>query len=318
MPLVAVAAAMSAIFRADDFEDEDQKYLEVGLPKFTDGGVGLAFVGVDDQGRPVFFDWMKYFAGGTLFRIGTGLDNVRESDSRPIGMSGVLKELGMGSDPATALYNIWINSKDPNSGRPLDKPMSTKSEALGAQVGATAGLFLPPMLTPGGSNPILGDYGITNAAANRDSPTVAYEQGRPALAMSQKLMRLTGAGIYVTDPIPDLDKKAKEATRIRGIVQGELRQAMKDEALPLDVRNKKILEVNKRYERAMEREEKAKAMLAEVNPFYQRLRAVTIEKSGVDPAIANAETMAARKERTSQEDVLEAIRIAKGLEDARN
>jgi hypothetical protein len=84
------------------------------------------------------------------------------------------------------------------------------------------------------------------------------------------------------------------------------------------VRDKKILEINKRYERAMEREEKAKAMLAEVNPFYQRLRAVTIAKSGVDPAIANAETMAARKEKTSQEEVLEAIRIAKGLEDARN
>jgi hypothetical protein len=318
MPMVAVFAAMSAIFRADDFEDEDQKYLEVGLPKFTDGGVGLAFVGVDDQGRPVFFDWMKYFAGGTLFRIGAGMDNLRESDNRPVGFAGILKELGMGSDPATALFNIWVNSKDPNSGKPLDKQMSTGSEAFASQVGATVGLFLPPMLTPGGSNPILGDYGITNAAANRDSPTVAYEQGRPALALSQKLLRLTGAGIYVTDPIPDLDKKAKEATRVRSTVQSELRQAMKDEGLSPDVRDKKILEINKRYERAMEREEKAKAMLAEVNPFYQRLRAVTIAKSGVDPAIANAETMAARKEKTSQEEVLEAIRIAKGLEDARN
>jgi len=318
MPMVAVFAAMSAIFRADDFEDEDQKYLEVGLPKFTDGGVGLAFVGVDDQGRPVFFDWMKYFAGGTLFRIGAGMDNLRESDNRPVGFAGILKELGMGSDPATALYNIWINSKDPNSGKPLDKPLSTGSEAFASQVGATVGLFLPPMLTPGGSNPILGDYGITNAAANRDSPTVAYEQGRPALALSQKLLRLTGAGIYVTDPMPDLDKKAKEATRVRSTVQSELRQAMKDEGLSPDVRDKKILEINKRYERAMEREEKAKAMLAEIGPFYERLRAVTIAKSGIDPAIANAETLAKRKDKTTQEEVLERIRIAQGLEDARN
>lgn len=318
MPMVAVFAAMSAIFRADDFEDEDQKYLEVGLPKFTDGGVGLAFVGVDDQGRPVFFDWMKYFAGGTLFRIGAGLDNVRESDNRPVGFAGILKELGMGSDPATALYNIWINSKDPNSGKPLDKPLSTGGEAFASQVGATVGLFLPPMLTPGGSNPILGDYGITNAAANRDSPTVAYEQGRPALALSQKLLRLTGAGIYVTDPMPDLDKKAKEATRVRSTVQSELTQAMKDEGLSPDVRDKKILEINKRYERAMEREEKAKAMLAEIGPFYERLRAVTIAKSGIDPAIANAETLAKRKDKTTQEEVLERIRIAQGLEDARN
>lgn len=318
MPMMAVFMAMSSIFRADDFEEEDQKYLQVGLPKFTDGGTGLSFIGLDDQGRPVFFDWMKYVAGGTLARIAGRLDNIKESDNIPVGVGAIAQELGFGSDPATGLYQIWRNELDPNSGKPLSVKGTEKGGAIADQLKATADLFLPAILMPGDKNPVFGDYGITASLAAKDSPSIPYEQNRAALTVGQKFARLAGIGIFVTDPMPAMDTKVKEATRLRADVQGHMAKIYKDQALSPEARNQELLELEDSYTRLKEREEEAKAMQAEMAPFYLRLRQAAVERGALDPAISNAETMAARRQKTSQEDVEEALAVARGLQDAKN
>jgi hypothetical protein len=53
-------------------------------------------------------------------------------------------------------------------------------------------------------------------------------------------------------------------------------------------------------------------------PFYARLREAAIAKSGIDPAVTNAETMRERRQKNSQEDVEEAVAVARSVQDARN
>jgi hypothetical protein len=320
MPVTAAFLAMSMIFRGDDFEDEDQKYLQVGLPKYTDGGKGLAFVGLDADGRPMFFDYGKYFAAMTPARIAGLFDNLQESDNRPVGIGGVMKELGFGSDPFSQLFQIWVQQKDPNSGMPIAKKGSTFFEGVGAQAAATADLMLPPIFGgfSDGSNAIFGDYGVAASMASRDSATIGYEQDRPALTAGQKLARLMGVGVFVTDPLPMLDKQVKDATRLRASVQGEMSKIMKDEALSPEARDSKLVKMDERYQRLKAREEELKTMQAEMAPFYARLREAAIAKSGIDPAVTNAETMRERRQKNSQEDVEEAVAVARSVQDARN
>ena len=320
MPVTAAFLAMSMIFRGDDFEDEDQKYLQVGLPKYTDGGKGLAFAGLDADGRPMFFDYGKYFAAMTPARIAGLFDNLQESDNRPVGIGGVLKELGFGSDPFSQLFQIWVQQKDPNSGMPIAKKGSTFFEGVNAQAAATADLMLPPIFGgfSDGSNAIFGDYGVAASMASRDSATIGYEQDRPALTAGQKLARLMGIGVFVTDPLPMLDKQVKDATRLRASVQGEMSKIMKDEALSPEARDSKLVKMDERYQRLKAREEELKAMQAEMAPFYVRLREAAIAKSGIDPAVTNAETMRERRQKNSQEDVEEAVAVARSVQDARN
>lgn len=303
LPAFGAYILANAVLGADDFEDEDKKYLTVGLPSFTDGGKGLVFAGLDPQGRPQYFDVGKYWAGMTLVRLLGKFDDVQESDSRPSGFGGTLSELGFMSDPYSQAMLIMMG-REPQSFRPISKTGSLPAEGMRAQVGALIDLMLPPWMGGfgNGTNSLFGDYGLANSLASRDV-ALPYEQGRPALTFGQKAAKFFGVTTYLTDPMPAMEKKVKEATRLRGLVQGEISKAMRDPALTPEARAAKAEKVRDRFERMLAREEDMKTLQAEMAAFYGRYSQAVIAKGLPDPYAEDVAQIDENNARTSAEDV---------------
>lgn len=303
LPAFGAYILANAIMGADDFEDEDKKYLTVGLPSFTDGGKGLVFAGLDSQGRPQYFDVGKYWAGMTLVRLLGKFDDVQESDSRPSGFGGVLSELGFMSDPYSQAMLIMMG-REPQSFRPVSKTGSLPAEGMSAQVGALIDLMLPPWMGGfgNGTNSLFGDYGLANSLASRDV-ALPYEQGRPALTFGQKSAKFFGVTTYLTDPMPAMEKKVKEATRLRGLVQGELSRIKDDPALDPEAKAAKAEKVRDRYERMVAREEDMKTLQAEMAAFYGRYSQAVIAKGLPDPYLEDRDQIDESNQRNKKIDI---------------
>ena len=302
-PAFMLYTLANAIAGADDFEDEDKKYLKVGLPSFTDGGQGLLFAGLDPEGRPQYFDIGKYWAGMTLVRLLGKFDDVQESDTRPSGFGGLMKELGFMSDPFSQAM-LMMMGYDPNTMKPVSKTGSLPAEGATAQAGALADLMLPPWMGgfSNGTNSLFGDYGLAGSLATRDG-LLPYEQGRPALTFGQKAAKLFGITTYITDPMPAMDKKVKEATRLRGLVQGELSRIMEDPALSDEAKAAKAEKVRDRYERMVAREQEMKTMQAEMMAFYGRYRQAVVAKGLPDPYAGDRAQIQENNQQTRKREI---------------
>jgi hypothetical protein len=303
MPAFGAYILANAILGADDFEDEDKKYLTVGLPSFTDGGKGLVFAGLDPQGRPRYFDVGKYWAGMTLVRLAGKFDDVQETDSRPSGFGGVLSELGFMSDPYSQAMLIMMG-RDPQNFKPVSKTGSLPAEGMAAQAGALVDLMVPPWMGGfgNGTNSLFGDYGLANSLASRDV-ALPYEQGRPALTFGQKAAKFLGVTTYLTDPMPAMEKKVKEATRLRGMVQGELSRIKDDPALDPEAKAAKAEKVRDRYERMVAREEEMKTLQAEMAAFYGRYSQAVVAKGLPDPYAEDAAQIDESNQRNKKIDI---------------
>lgn len=303
-PAFALYAIANAAAGADDFEDEDKKYLTVGLPSFTDGGQGLLFAGLDSQGRPLYFDIGKYWAGMTLVRLLGKMDDVQVSDTRPSGVGGVLQELGFMSDPFSQAVLIMMG-RDPGTFKPVTKTGTLPAEGALAQAQALADLMSPPWAAgmADGSNSLFGDYGLATSLATRDNPSLPYEQGRPALTFGQKAAKLFGVTAYLTDPMPAMEKKVAEATRLRSNVQTEITRIMRDPALSEEDKAAKAEKLRARWERMVKREEEMKAQQAEMTAFYERYRQAVVAKGLEDPYAGDMEEIRQARQKTKAEEV---------------
>jgi hypothetical protein len=148
-----------------------------------------------------------------------------------------------------------------------------------------------------GTNSLFGDYGLANSLASRDV-ALPYEQGRPALTFGQKAAKFLGITTYLTDPMPAMEKKVKEATRLRGVVQGEISKAMDDPALSPEDRAAKAEKVRERFKRMVAREEEMKAMQADMGAFYGRYRQAVVAKGLPDPYAEDVAQIDENNERT--------------------
>ena len=314
IPLLAAAAlqsiAESALEFLDMADEEDRELLRVGLPRWSDGGLGFVldpFNPLDAEGRPQWLDLGQYYAATTLVRLARMADDVRTRTDDPNVIGKMLKELGFGGDVASQFFMGLLTNRNPQTNQPIGTVGATIFEDVPAYGAFIWNIMAPPLLriTDDPSHPILGTNGVRGAITGAYDATPDLQGTRPVLNPTQNfLRRVVGYPVYVTDPLPMAERRLRDTKIGLSAVNGELNRLARSRnrgELTTEQAADRAEEILMRRERMLDAVAEAEAHLAAVREAYPRYRAEVRARVGYDPFVDDLrQSEQAKGERTTE------------------